>query len=294
MDDQDRRNRILQFNAEQHSLAENGYERVLLQLFGNAGHGKSSFINSIIYSLGDEQFQMKAIAGDSDGGLTTKRLAYQLTECITIVDNRGYTKMMDSETGEIYAQLGNLLPLNQKVEWKKDFVEIMSQVEDSDMTPNYSDFIVPIFVYSVKTGMSDQEFSNTKTFFRNCRDMTGVYPIVVLTNKLSKPYSNLVIKFKEVGAEHVHAVENYTIDDNMKTRGRCNDLQVVIENALMDIKFRVKLQRDPVKERIERKKIVLKFAYEFIVAEKEKEAARKEKKRLKEKAKETWFGRFPE
>lgn len=106
MDDQDRRNRILQFNIEQNALAENGYKRVLLQLFGYAGHGKSSFINSIIYTLGDEQYQMKAIAGDSDGGLTTERLAYQLNECITIVDNRGYDPTMDNQTGEIYAQLG--------------------------------------------------------------------------------------------------------------------------------------------------------------------------------------------
>lgn len=88
----------------------------------------------------------------------------------------------------------------------------------------------------------------------------------------------MVTKFKEVGAEQVHVVENYTINDNMKTRGRCNDLQVIIENALKDAKFRMEQQRDPVMERIKRKKIVLKFAYEFTVAKKRKKLQEKKRK----------------
>ncbi|XP_073423346.1 uncharacterized protein [Dendrobates tinctorius] len=294
MDNQERRRQILQFNVQKNSLEGNGYKRILLQLFGFAGHGKSSFINSCIYTLQDGIFQVKASAGADDGAHTTKRLAYKLTDCITLVDNRGHVKMLDSETGEIYAQLGNFLPFNKEVEWKTDFVEIMSNVEDSDMEPNYSDFVVPIFVYSVKNTMSQEDFSNVKTFFKNCRDMTGVYPTVVLTNKLSTPYSHLVSKFKETGVEQIHAIENYTISDNLKTRGRCNDLQEIIENALRDAKFRMEQKRNPIKERIDRKKFVLKFAYQFTVKEKEKEAAEKENARLKEKAKKMWFTRFPE
>ncbi|XP_073493809.1 uncharacterized protein [Phyllobates terribilis] len=294
MDNPERRSQILQFDVQKNSLEANGYKRILLQLFGFSGHGKSSFVNSCIYTLQDGIFQAKASASLRYGGKTMERLAYKLTDCITLVDNRGHGKMMNSETGEIYAQLGNFLPLNKKVEWKTDFVEIMSSVEDSDMEPNYSDFVVPIFVYSVKNTMSDDVFSNVKTFFKNCRNLTGVYPIVVLTNKLSKPYSDLVSKFKETGVEQIHAVENYTPSDNLKTRGRCNDLQVIIENALKDAKFRMEQKRDPIKERVERKKFILKFAYQFTVAEKEKEATKKEKARLKEKASKMWFTRFPE
>ncbi|KAM3918965.1 uncharacterized protein RB166_013709 [Leptodactylus fuscus] len=252
---------------------------------------------------------MKAQASQSDHTQTMERLAYDLTDCITIVDNRGYGKMGDNETGEMYAQLGNFLPLNQEVEWEKDFLKILSKVEESDKTPNYSDFIVPIYVYSFFT-VSSKNFSfdllsvtfdiqlwelrNVKEFFKNCRDMTGVYPIVVLTNKLSGPYSHLKGKFKEIGAEQVYAIENYTEEDHIKTRGRCDDMQAIIENALKDATFRMEQPRDPVKERIERKKFVLKFAYQYSVEEKEKEAARREKTRLKEKAKDMWFGRLPE
>ncbi|KAM3919299.1 uncharacterized protein RB166_013988 [Leptodactylus fuscus] len=294
MEGEDRRSRILQFRVGNNSSAENGYTRVLLQLFGYMGHGKSTFINSCIYTLGNGAYEMRARGSQSDETHTTARLAYRLTDCITIVDNRGYNKMEDNETGVMYAQLGHFLPLNQEVEWEKDFLKILSKVEESDVTPNYSDFIVPIYVHSVKNNMTEEEFSYVKEFFKNCRDMTGVYPIVVLTNKLSGPYSHLEGKFKEIGAEQVYAIENYTEDDHIKTRGRCDDMQAIIENALKDVKFRLEQPRDPVKERIERKKFVLKFAYQFSVAKKEEEAAKKEKARLKEKFDQMWFKRFPE
>ncbi|XP_069805584.1 uncharacterized protein [Dendropsophus ebraccatus] len=266
-----------------------------------------------------------AKSSDSDGGHTTERLAYKLTECITIVDNRGYTTIKDEENGQIYAQLGNFLPLNQKVTWEKDFVSIMSKVEDSDKEPNYSDFIVPIFVCSVKKTMTDEESLLLKTLFRNCRDLTGVYPIVVLTHKSSNPsYSHLDVIFKGAGAEQIHAVENYTLQDTMKTRGRCHDLLAVIGNALDDVKFRMNQPRNPVEERIDRKKFLMKFAYEFTVAQKlrevalayelktaqklkeaaqeyerkiverERDATKKENQRLRAAASKMWFGRFPD
>ncbi|KAM3920382.1 uncharacterized protein RB166_014795 [Leptodactylus fuscus] len=298
MEGEGRRSRILQFNVGNNSSAENGYTRVLLQLFGYLGHGKSSFINSCIYTLGNGAYEMKAKALPLHEGCTTERLAYRLTDCITIVDNRGYGTMEEKETGETYAQLGNFLPLNQGVEWEKDFLKILSKVEDSDVTPNYSDFIVPMFIYSAKSDLFGEDFSYVKEFFKNCRNMTGVYPIVVLTNKLSeycsKNYNTLVTKFKAFGAEQIYAIENYTEEDHIKTRGRCDDLQAIIENALKDVKFRLEQPRDPVKERIERKKFVLKFAYQFSVAKKEEEAAKKEKARLKEKYDKMWFKKFPE
>ncbi|XP_071971243.1 uncharacterized protein [Engystomops pustulosus] len=299
MDVQERRKYIQQFTVN--SVAENGCKRILIQLFGLMGHGKSSLINSCIYTLGDKEYEMKVEASGSDGSHTTERITYQLTECITMVDNRGFQYMADNEFGQVYAQLGNFFPLNQKVEWKKDFVELMSKVEDSDATPNYSDFIVPIFVHSAKSVMSDTEISSVKTFFSGCKNMTGVYPIVVLTHRLSKTDSNLEGKFRRTGAEQILEVENYTGRDNIKTRGRCSDLLAVIENALRDVKFRIEQNWNPVTERIKRKKFLLKFMHDFAIAEKEKEAVKKvqearrnEYNRLKEKASNMWFARFPE
>ncbi|KAG8542524.1 hypothetical protein GDO81_026568 [Engystomops pustulosus] len=232
MDVQERRKYIQQFKVN--SVAENGYKRILIQLFGLMGHGKSSLINSCIYTLGDKEYEMKVEASGSDGSHTTERITYQLTECITMVDNRGFQYMADNEFGQVYAQL-------------------------------------------------------------------GVYPIVVLTHRLSKTDSNLEGKFRRTGAEQILEVENYTGRDNIKTRGRCSDLLAVIENALRDVKFRIEQNWNPVTERIKRKKFLLKFMHDFAIAEKEKEAVKKvqearrnEYNRLKEKASNMWFARFPE
>ncbi|XP_071970202.1 uncharacterized protein [Engystomops pustulosus] len=271
MDVQERRRYIQQFKVQDNSLAENGYRRILLQLFGCTGHGKSTFINFCIYTLGDGEYELKAEASGSPSAVTSERRAYQLTDCITIVDNRGFGLSPEDVIGEICAQLGNFLPLNQRVERIRDFVEIMSKVEDSDLTPNYSDFIVPIYIQSVIETATCKEFLRLKTFFQNCRFMTGMYPIVVFTNKHRAPYSELESLFQMAGAEHIHAVENYTEDDNVKTRGRCNDLLAVIEDALRDAKFCMEQRRDPVRERIERKKFLLKCIYDKTIEKKIKD-----------------------
>ncbi|KAM4632413.1 uncharacterized protein O3C94_018915 [Discoglossus pictus] len=126
-----------------------GYNRVLLQLFGYLGHGKSSFINTCKCILEEREFQVLADAGDSQGGKTTKRIPYELTDTIIMVDNRGFKTMNAYETGEIFAQMGNLVPLNLEVEWQTGYTDIMSRMEESELTAKYSDFIVPIFVYSL-------------------------------------------------------------------------------------------------------------------------------------------------
>ncbi|KAG8542525.1 hypothetical protein GDO81_026568 [Engystomops pustulosus] len=161
--------------------------------------------------------------------------------------------------------------------------------------------ISSLFFCSAKSVMSDTEISSVKTFFSGCKNMTGVYPIVVLTHRLSKTDSNLEGKFRRTGAEQILEVENYTGRDNIKTRGRCSDLLAVIENALRDVKFRIEQNWNPVTERIKRKKFLLKFMHDFAIAEKEKEAVKKvqearrnEYNRLKEKASNMWFARFPE
>lgn len=236
---------------------------------------------------------MHANTGSSGSIITTDRKAYKLTDTITIVDNRGFGKKGKNEEAIAYAQLGNFLPLDKKVEWTEDFVQIMSQVEDSDLTPNYTDFLVPIFVYSMKIQMPEEQVKEVKTFFMNCRDMTGVFPIVVLTNKLNKLCNNLEETFKSVGAEVVIAIENYTSEDHMKTRGRSADIQEVICNALKDVRFRLEQPRNPLEERLKRKKFLLKFAYESVVEELKSKAKENEYERLKVLADKNWFNKFP-
>ncbi|XP_072272849.1 uncharacterized protein [Pyxicephalus adspersus] len=293
MDSSDNKAAIFNFSLPQGQA----YTRVLLQLFGYAGHGKSAFVNSCIYTLGNETFRIYARTGSSGTIITLKRNSYNLTDTITIVDNRGFGKKEDAEEAVVYAQLGNFLPLNQDVMPTDDFFKIMSQVEASDLEPNYSDFIVPIFVYSVKLSMPEHQVQEIQRFFRNCKNMTGVVPIVVLTHKSHRSYRDLEEKFRRAGAEAVMAIENYTPEDNMKTRGRCTDIQNVILHALNDVKFHLKERRNPIKERVERKKLVLNFAFEAAVKKIKDATAEKAKndeyQRLKCLADKSWIGKFP-
>nr|DBA18952.1 TPA: hypothetical protein GDO54_014842 [Pyxicephalus adspersus] len=148
MDIKQLRDYIKKFSLEDGDLGSQGYNRVLVQLFGYLGHGKSSFINSCKYVLQDgENFQEHAEARETDHGLTMIRNAYPLTDVITIVDNRGCSTMNDFERAEVYAQLGNFIPPGQKVNWKYNFRTMMDELEMSELEPNFTDFIVPIFVY---------------------------------------------------------------------------------------------------------------------------------------------------
>ncbi|CAJ0962127.1 unnamed protein product [Ranitomeya imitator] len=123
-----------------------GFSRVLLQLFGYLGHGKSSFINTCKYVLDDTEFKPYADVKNNDGGNTTERITYELTDTLTLVDNRGCSIMNEYETGEIFAQLGNLLPLNKQVAWSKG-IGLVDRIIQAERSVQTSDFIYPIFVY---------------------------------------------------------------------------------------------------------------------------------------------------
>ncbi|XP_075037523.1 uncharacterized protein LOC142098583 [Mixophyes fleayi] len=253
---------IQSFNLNNCALGNQGYNRILLQLFGFLGHGKSSFINSCKYALYDKVFTPHAEAAQADGGLTMERKSYPITNNITMVDNRGCSMLNCFETGEIYAQLGNFNPLDQRVEWTKEYEEMLDRLEDVDVEPNFTDITVPIFVYSVKKEIADKEREEIKTFLKNCRDLTGIFPIIVLTHKTSGPFSKFRDMFEGMGAEEIFAVENYTVEDHLKTRGRHLQFLNLIYKVLLDVNFKLKEERNPRKERAERKKFLHRFLHE--------------------------------
>ncbi|CAI9540769.1 unnamed protein product, partial [Staurois parvus] len=110
---------IMNFSLDEGDLDSQGYTRVLIQLFGYTGHGKSAFINSCKYALEKgEIFKEYAESRETDHGLTMVRNEYKLTNVVTIVDNRGCSRMSDFERAEVYAQLGNFIPIGQRVEWR--------------------------------------------------------------------------------------------------------------------------------------------------------------------------------
>ncbi|XP_073491485.1 uncharacterized protein [Aquarana catesbeiana] len=251
--------KIKKFRLDDGDLDSQGYTRVLLQLFGYTGHGKSSFINSCKYVLEKgESLKEHAEARETNHGLTMVRNAYPLTKVVTMVDNRGCSKMNDFEKAEVYAQLGNFIPIGKKVEWRNNYKAMMEDIEDAE--PNSSDFIVPIFVYSVRKQISAGEKQDVKKFMENCVKMTGIVPIIVLTFKTEGDYLEVEKIFRLMGAETVMAIENYTMESKIKTLGRSSEILMVIDTALRNVSFRLEQPRDPKKERIERKK----FMYNYI------------------------------
>ncbi|XP_072273161.1 uncharacterized protein [Pyxicephalus adspersus] len=275
MDIKQLQDRIRNFRLEDGDLGSQGYNRVLLQLFGYLGHGKSSFINSCKYVLQDgENFQEYAEARETDEGLTMVRNAYPLTDVITMVDNRGCSKMDGFEKAEVYAQLGNFIPIGQKVDWKSNFKTMMEELEDSELEPNYTDFIVPIFVYSARCQIQHETKKEMKLFMENCIKMTGVVPIIVLTFKTRGDYMEIEKEFRRIGAEQVIAIENYTNTNHIKTLGRTTDILMVIYSTLKTATFRLEQPRNPRREKIERKKFLLNYIHQINlhkVIEKEKE-----------------------
>ncbi|OCT56022.1 hypothetical protein XELAEV_18003422mg [Xenopus laevis] len=106
MDTDNMKEFIMNFSLDNCARGNQGYSRVLLQLFGYAGHGKSSFINSCKYIMDDSEYREYAKVADSrEAPETMMRNSYKLTENVTLVDNRGGGKMNKMETGEIYLQL---------------------------------------------------------------------------------------------------------------------------------------------------------------------------------------------
>ncbi|XP_073491477.1 uncharacterized protein [Aquarana catesbeiana] len=293
MDIRQLKDNIRNFSLDDGDLGSQGYTRVLLQLFGYTGHGKSSFINSCKYILeGDENFEEHAEARETDHGLTMVRNAYPLTNVITMVDNRGCSKMNDFERAEVYAQLGNFIPIGEKVEWKDNYSAMMEAIENTELEPNFSDFIVPIFVYSVRQQISAEEMQDVKTFMENCVKMTGVFPIIVLTFKMKGDYQVIEKQFRLIGAETVIAIENYTTESNIKTLERTTDILMVIDSALRNVRFRLEQPRDPRRERIERKKFMYNYIHQIQLQherekqEIEKSEREKEGKKQEEEKKE--------
>ncbi|KAM4026000.1 uncharacterized protein ACNLHF_026401 [Anomaloglossus baeobatrachus] len=250
---------IISYTLNSCPLGNQGYNQVLIQLLGFLGHGKSSLINSCKYALHDKEFTAHAESGSADGGLTTVRKTYPLTNTITMVDNRGCAKLNPFETGEFYTQLANFVPLNEGVEWTKEFDDVLSRLEDADIEPNFSDIIVPVFVYSVKRDIPGNEIEEIKTFLKTCRDLTGIFPIIVLTHKTSGPFSKIRDMFEGMGAEEIFSVENYTSEDHLKTLGRHLQFLNLIHKVLLNVNFRMSEERNPRRERVERKKFLHKF-----------------------------------
>ncbi|XP_073505112.1 uncharacterized protein [Phyllobates terribilis] len=250
-----------------------GYSRVLLQLFGYTGHGKSSFINTCKYVLDDGPYTEYAEVAESQKDPKTMiRKAYNLTKTITLVDNRGCVTMNKKEIGEIYAQLGNFLPLEKYVSWQTGFKDMMEHLLQSERLDLTSDFIVPVLIYSADCLIVD--VNEMKEILIAARNITGLFPTVVLTHELSKNLSEVKESFRTMGAKNMFSLENYTVEDSRKTRGKHETILKCLQEIIKDVEFQMLEERDAISERINRKRFLLEFAHRRDMEQKQEKEKR--------------------
>ncbi|XP_077129849.1 uncharacterized protein LOC143785063 isoform X3 [Ranitomeya variabilis] len=295
MDSRSMRDFIRNFSLENCLHGNQGYSRVLLQLFGYTGHGKSSFINSCKYVVDDGVYTAHAkVAGSAKKPKTMIRNAYELTETITLVDNRGCAKMDENETGEIYAQLGNFLPLDTKVTWHTEYKDMMEILLKTETQEENVDLIVPVFIYSAKKPIDPEE--NLGEIMLKAKQITGLIPTVVITRKLSEHLPDLQEKFRRMGVENIFPVENYTKEDHRRTRGKHEGILKCLYEIIKDVAFKMEETRNPSAEKIERKRILYEFAHkrdlEKAQERESRERARREELEKKLERKKGFFGLF--
>lgn len=133
-------------------------------------------------------------------------------------------------------------------------------MEDPDVQPNYTDITVPIFVFSVKRNLAPQEEQEIKTFLTNCRNLTELFPIIVLTHKTSGNFTKFRDLFEGMGAEEIFIVENYTAEDHTETRGRHLQFLNLMYKAIQNVNFKMQKRIDRKKERAQQKT----FLYSFL------------------------------
>ncbi|XP_073505087.1 uncharacterized protein [Phyllobates terribilis] len=261
MEDEERRKKIREFTFDKCKRGNQGFQRILLQLFGYLGHGKSSFINTAMCVWSNSDYKNHANAAGADEGHTTERLTYPLTENIVLVDNRGCSKMNTYETGEIFAQLANLLPVDKSVDWSKGF-EVVNRIVEAEPHVKASDFIAPIFVYSVTNSPTPGLKEEMKEIFDTAKRLTKVVPIVVLTHRNHENYAEVENMFRDIGVDKFFGVENYTDKNPKKKRETHEAVLQFLYDVISDAQFRVNDRRDADQELIDRKLFVLNYIHQ--------------------------------
>ncbi|XP_077128250.1 uncharacterized protein LOC143784203 [Ranitomeya variabilis] len=159
----------------------------------------------------------------------------------------------------------------------------MDRIIQAERYVKTSDFIYPIFVYSVKKGLSSDEALEIKALLTTARNLTGIFPLVVLTHKTNPKQREVRAKFEDMGVERIFALENFTPEDHLKTRGKHEDVLKLLIEVIKDIEFRLERFHSPEDERQKRKQFVFQFVHERELRKKEEEMQKKHSEEMRRK-----------
>ncbi|XP_040212182.1 uncharacterized protein LOC120943127 [Rana temporaria] len=193
--------------------SHHGIERLIILLLGFAGHGKSSLINSCMCVVKDDIYRNLAGAGEDEGGRTTKRTSHYLTNTICITDNRGFKNMKPGEILEVCAQQRHLR-LEGDFDWERDNLQETIRCIPV-VNKRLKEIILPVIVHRCPYNFKDDEENSMITVIKKCQEITGIPPIVVITN-VGPPdtrFANsaaILTRFGQMGCTNKICLENYT------------------------------------------------------------------------------------
>ncbi|KAM4697561.1 uncharacterized protein WCC33_013160 [Rhinophrynus dorsalis] len=205
------RNKVSQYTpGNLLGIGGHGFQRVSLQLYGRFGHGKTTIINLCMSVVQNKPYEDHAGVGWSDGSVIRERREHRLTNTLYINDNRGFIKMDQEELTEASAQLRSLRFVEEAVQWDRSMEEKLELLLEKYNTAP-TEFIVPVIVYRGTFNLSTEEVLNMKTFILKTFDITGIFPIVLLTesgDSLEKIRNN----FHLLGVSNVIALQSFKME----------------------------------------------------------------------------------
>ncbi|XP_072405743.1 uncharacterized protein [Chiloscyllium punctatum] len=211
------REEFLNYNPQSGGMRTNSYRpfKLSIRLFGRMGHGKSTFINNCLCVVKDTEYRTEAGEGDPQGSFTVELKRYRLSDYVEIVDNIGAKSYSSNECYEFRAQLGGYRKVGEQVGsggWGSYFWDYVTSRNADWQNTIY----IPVIVYRGDFPSFEKEKPMIKPLIDNARNITGMWPIIVVTHATEIGNFNVKAIFQSLHCPDVFLLNNYFCKDDQK------------------------------------------------------------------------------
>eukprot|EP00111_Clytia_hemisphaerica_P007060 TCONS_00020466-protein len=227
-----------QFQMQMRSLGANC---LTIGLFGQAGSGKSAFLNSLYSSMNGSYIEYSAerrSTGDALEGATNERVELRLTETISVLDNRA-TDFSKNSIKEIVKQLegfrenGSIVPDHWKIGFKQKFKDCFESCCKWKLFRNRVQ--TPVIINSLAQDFNQLHY---KALISAITLISGSSPIIVLTHldtlKDPQHLNQRIQEFEQLNCPRVYKVANYTRTQNEPNKKTdANMIEVLFNSCLV-------------------------------------------------------------
>ncbi|XP_060706421.1 uncharacterized protein LOC132832445 [Hemiscyllium ocellatum] len=211
------REEFLNYNPQSGGMRTNAYRpfKLSIRLFGRMGHGKSTFINNCLCVINDTEYRNEAAEGDPQGSFTVELKRYRLSDYVEIVDNIGGKSYSSNEIYEFCTQLDGYRKVGKQVGsggWGSYFWDCMTSRDADWQNMMY----IPIIIYRGDFPSFEKEKPMIKPLIDNARNITGIWPIIVVTHATEIGNFNVKAIFQSLHCPDVFLLNNYYCKDDQK------------------------------------------------------------------------------